>query len=127
MHIALEEAIALFESWRATATVLKVFAPSAGKSRELQGTVSSVKGPLIEITEGENKFEVNLADAEFNGDRRAAPNSKHGAYLVCEYRNGDRWSFYSPLPAKQEAVPNPDRRTGGYTPFPLNGKKPDER
>jgi hypothetical protein len=126
MHISLEEAIAFFESWRATSTVLKVYAPSTGKSRELQGTVSSVKGPRIEIADGENKLEVNLADADFNGDRRAAPNAKHGAYLVCEYRNGDRWSFYSPLPAKQEVPPSPDRRTPGYTPFPLNVKKPGE-
>ena len=125
MHISLEEAIAFFNSWKTAATTLKVYSSSTGQTRELQAKVSNVKGAAIVLNNGENEIEVNLADADFNGDRRAAPKSKHGAYLVCEYRNGDRWSFYSPLPAQQEA-PNPDRRTPGYTPFPLNVKKPGE-
>ena len=104
MHISLEEAIAFFNSWKTAATTLKVYSSSTGQTRELQAKVSSVKGAAIVLNNGENEIEVNLADADFNGDR---------------------WSFYSPLPAQQEA-PNPDRRTPGYTPFPLNVKKPGE-
>ena len=51
---------------------------------------------------------MDLSGADFNGDRRSPPNANHGAYLVCEFRNEDRWSFYAPA-----ATPLPVLRTAG--------------
>src|ERR1700691_173598 len=110
MHISLEEAISMFNSWKAAGTVLQASSSVIGPNRQLQATVIGIRGTVIDISDGEKETEVNLADAEFNGDRRSAPNAKHGAYLVCEYRNGDRWSFYSPHAAQPEVPAASERR-----------------
>ena len=103
MHIALDEAISLLDSWKATGTVLRVHLfRRAGHSREVRATVKDINGSVINFDADGEKIAIDLGGAEFNGDRRAPPNSSHGAYLVCEYRNGDRFSFYAPRPAQQE-------------------------
>ena len=112
MHITLDEAKSLLDSWKATGTVLKVYLPRAGRSQELQATVANISGAIVGIDASGDKIELDLTGAEFNGDRRSAPNSNQGAYLVCEYRNGDRYSFYAPRPAGPETEkPSTDRRS----------------
>ena len=58
--------------------------------------MKDINGSVINFDAGGEEIEIDLDGAEFNGDRRSPPNSSHGAYLICEYRNGDRFSFYAP-------------------------------
>jgi hypothetical protein len=102
MHITLDEAIPILDSWKASGTMLRVHLFRAGHGREVQGTVTGINAAVIDFHADAEKIAIDLDGAEFNGDRRPPPNSSHGAYLICEYRNGDRFSFYAPRPAQQE-------------------------
>src|SRR5208283_4028780 len=102
MHITLGEAISLLDSWKATGTVLRVRLFRAGQGRELQAKVKDISSAVVNFDAGGEEIAIDLDGAEFNGDRRAPPNSNHGAYLICEYRNGDRFSFYASRPTQQE-------------------------
>jgi hypothetical protein len=102
MHIELNEAISLLDSWKATGTVLRMHLFRAGQSRELQAKVKDINDAVINIDAHGEAIAIDLDGAEFNGDRRSPPSSNHGAYLVCEYRSGDRFSFYAPRPALDE-------------------------
>jgi hypothetical protein len=42
---------------------------------------------VIELRDDRTKVQVDLQDADFNGDVSSPP------YLVCEFRNGERYSF----------------------------------
>jgi hypothetical protein len=100
MNITFDEAVSLLDTWKTAGTVLRVHLSRAGNSRELQATIKDIQGAIVRVSAsvGGEETEVDLTGAEFNGDRRLAPNSSQGAYLVCEYRNGDRFSFYAPRP-----------------------------
>jgi hypothetical protein len=109
MHIALDEAILLLDSWRATGTALKVYLSRAGRRQELAGKVTGVRGSVVDVDANGEKIAVDLTAAEFNGDRRSALNGGQGPYLVCEYRNGDRCSFYAPRdPRPETGIPSAD-------------------
>lgn len=97
MHITLDEGISLLENWKSTETVLQIYfsRPGAGR-RELQAKIRTLRGSVVELDSSSDPAEVDLTGAELNGDMRTPLHSTHGAYLVCEYRNGDRWSFYAP-------------------------------
>jgi hypothetical protein len=110
MHIELNEAISLLDSWKATGTVLRVHLSRAGHSREIQATVKGINGMVTNVDANGEEIPINLDGAEFNGDRRSSPNSSYGAYLTCEYRNGDRFSFYAPRAAPQETRQSTERR-----------------
>jgi hypothetical protein len=105
MHITLEEAISLLDNWKQMGTLLRVRCSSPGDLRELQATVESVKDGVAELGSGSEEIKIDLHGAEFNGDRRESARSDYGAYLVCEYRNGDRYSFYAPR-TKESERPN---------------------
>jgi hypothetical protein len=96
MHITIDEAIGLLNGWKVDETLLDVHVSIAGHGRRFQATVISIGGEVVSLSGSEGETEVDLAGATFNGDRRASPNSHYGAYLVCEYGNGDVWSFYAP-------------------------------
>ena len=110
MHIELNEAISLFDSWKAAGTVLRVHLFRAGQSRELPALVKDISGAAINFNANGEEMAIDLDRAEFNGDRRSSPNSSYGAYLTCEYRNGDRFSFYAPRAAQQETSRSTERR-----------------
>jgi hypothetical protein len=111
MHITIEEAISLLDVWRTQETVLDIHFSCAGNRRELHETVVGIKGGVVNLSGAEGATRLDLTGAEFNGDRRCPPNSNHGAYLVCEYANGDRWSFYAPRPFDFEPrIPPVERR-----------------
>jgi hypothetical protein len=42
---------------------------------------------VIELRDDRTKLQVDLQEADFNGDVSSP------AYLVCEFRNGERYSF----------------------------------
>lgn len=110
MHITPDEAISILKGWVADKTVLRVCLSRPGASREIHGCISEIKGKTIKIGNASETIEINLYDAEFNGDRRAAANSPYGPYLVCEFRNDDRWAFYAPRKANSE-TPSVERRS----------------
>jgi hypothetical protein len=110
MHITLDEAVSLLDSWKTTGTVLRVHLFRAGQSREVHATVKGTNGAVLNLDANGEEIVIDLDGAEFNGDRRSAPYSNHGAYLVCEYRNGDRLSFYAQRAAQQETKQSIERR-----------------
>jgi hypothetical protein len=110
MHITIDEAIAILDSWKTGETLLDVHASIAGHGRKFQASVISVRG-VVSLSGSEGETEVDLAGATFNGDRRASPNSHYGACLICEYGNGDVWSFYAPRRLGIESgIPSIERR-----------------
>jgi len=98
------------DSWKTTVTTLRIHLFRSGQSRELQAKVKDINGTVISFDTNGEDIATDLDGAEFNGDRRSPPNSSHGAYLICEYRNGDRFSFYAPLPAQEETGHQPTER-----------------
>ena len=112
MHIAVNEAVSLLNSWKSSETVLKAHLFRAGQSRGVQATVKAINGAVINFDADGEEIAIDLNGAEFNGDRRSAPTLIHGAYLVCEYRNGDRFSFYAPRPTQEEIEHQSTERRG---------------
>jgi hypothetical protein len=111
MHITIDEAIAILDSWKTGETLLDVHVSIAGHGRTFQATVISVTGEVVNLSGSEGETEADLAGATFNGDRRASANSHYGAYLVCDYVNGDFWSFYAPRRLGIESsIPSIERR-----------------
>jgi hypothetical protein len=111
VHITIDEAIAIFDRWKTDETTLDVHVSSTGHGRNLQTTVVGISGSVVLLRGSEGETQVDLAGATFNGDRRPSPNSHYGAYLVCEYGNGDFWSFYAPRPfAMEPRIPSFERR-----------------
>jgi hypothetical protein len=103
MNLRLEEAISLFETWRSEQTELDVHFSTRKENKELRARVKSVAGTAIMLAGETEDVEVQLEGADFNGDRGAPLNAKHGSYLVCEFRNDDRWAFYAPAKPKGKA------------------------
>jgi hypothetical protein len=110
MHITAEEAVSLLNSWSSEQTVLRVCFSKPGANTEAHGRITGVSGKTVMMDSDSGKMEISLYDAEFNGDSRAPAGSSHGAYLICEFRNDDRWAFYAP---RQSNAKNPiiERRT----------------
>ena len=105
MHITLEEAISLLDNWKLMGTLLRVRCSRPDGLRELKATVKSIKDGVAELSAISEEMKIDLHGAEFNGDRRESARSDYGAYLVCEYPNGDRYSFYAPR-TKESEDPN---------------------
>ena len=96
MHIDLTEALALLQSWKEAETELQLSSFAGGKARKLATKVLAVNGNTVVLADPQGHLEVDLSAAEFNGDRRSPANSNQGPYLVCEFRNDDRWAFQAP-------------------------------
>lgn len=100
MNINLQEALALLDTWRENRTPLRVhFSSRTSKPLELQVTITDISGQIVSLDAGSEQLKLELMDAEFNGDRVAPRNAAHGPYLICEFRNEDRWTFYAPRSA----------------------------
>ncbi len=113
MHITIDEAIAILDNWKTGETPLDVHVSRVGEGRKLQTTVVGISGTVVSLGGNEGETKLDLTGASFNGDRRASASSNYGA-LVCEYGNGDFWSFYAPRPLNIEArIPASERRRRG--------------
>jgi hypothetical protein len=88
MHIRLEEALTLVGIWKNQETPLQVHLSRSGVRQDLRGTIGGLQGTFVELLADQAKLQLDLQGADFNGDE-ASP-----AYLVCEFPNGDRYSFY---------------------------------
>lgn len=91
MNISLEEAFSLLGRWRDGNVSLRV--RLSNRRSPMDAQVRGIAGTVISLVSGAEELRVDLQGAEFNGDARAE-NSNHGPYLICEFRNGDRHSFY---------------------------------
>lgn len=87
MHIRLEEALTLLNGWRNRETPLQLHVSCSGLRQDLQGTIRDLHGTLVDVSVDQPKLQLDLQGADFNGDESSP------AYLVCEFPNGDRYSF----------------------------------
>jgi hypothetical protein len=90
MNISFAEAFSLLEAWRNASIPLQVH--FSGK--EFQATIGAITGTVVSLITGLENMQIDIQGAEFNGDARPK-SSNQSAYLVCEFRNGDRCSFYA--------------------------------
>jgi hypothetical protein len=96
MNISLEEAIALLEGWQKAGTEVRLHLSTQKGNREMRAVITSLAGSKVNIVADTEILTLDLKEAEFNGDRRSSPQTNQGPYLVCEFRNDDRWSFRAP-------------------------------
>ena len=111
MHITMDEAISLLDTWREENVPLIVYFSRPGASEpgpKLDARVTEIRGATVKFASGSQEIDVDLSGAEFNGDRRGPLSGDHGAYLICEFRNDDRWSFYAPR--IHSSIPETERR-----------------
>ena len=87
LHIPLDEALSLLSNWRNEGTRLRIHASGSGFRQDLQGTIRELKGTVVEVCADRTQVQVDLHGADFNGDMSSP------AHLVCEFHNGDRYSF----------------------------------
>jgi hypothetical protein len=87
MHIPLDEALSLLSGWKNEGTRLRIHASGSGFRQDLRGTIQELKGTVVEVCADRTKAQLDLQGADFNGD------VFFFAYLMCEFRNGDRYSF----------------------------------
>ena len=88
MHIRLEEALTLVRIWKNQETPLQVHVSRSGVRQDLRGTIRDLQGTFVDLLADQAKLQLDLQGADFNGDESSP------AYLVCEFPNGDRYSFY---------------------------------
>jgi hypothetical protein len=105
MHISSEEAMSLLIGWRNEGTPLEVRLSRSGAREEVRGTIRELRETIVEVFSDSGKLQVDLQGAEFNGDKSAPASSNYAAYLVCEFPNGDRSSFYVLRPTKSSSGP----------------------
>ena len=88
MHIPLDEALVLLNGWRNEGTPLRIHVSASGPPQALRGTIQELNGTVVEVHDDRTKLKVDLQGAQFNGDWSPP------AYLICEFRNQGRYSFY---------------------------------
>jgi hypothetical protein len=82
------KAFRLLEMWRSHGTTLQVNVRRSGIQQDIRSTIRKIRGTVVVVGTDQWDLEVDLQGADFNGDEKSA------AYLVCEFPNGDRSSFY---------------------------------
>ena len=100
MNISTEEAMWLLDSWKNRKTSLKVHSSRYGVPQDTEGFIEEIRGASVLISSALGQLQIDLEGAEFNGDKSAPSTSTYMAYLICEFRNGDRCSFHA-LRAKE--------------------------
>lgn len=96
MHLSREEAIAILTTWKETGTRLRVFFSQPGSDRMFEATVGEVTAVAVQLVSASESLGIELVGAQFNGDPDASPSSEYTAYLICEFRSGERCYFYVP-------------------------------
>jgi len=88
MNIRIDEALRLLTNWKNQETSLQVHLSRSGVREDFRGTIRNVEGSVIEFLDQHKKVQVDVQGADFNGDESSP------GYLVCEFANADRYSFY---------------------------------
>jgi hypothetical protein len=96
MHLSREEAMFILDMWWKAQTPLRVFFSRPGADRQFRATISELTASAVKLVSGSEALHVELEGAEFNGDQNAAASSDYHAYLVSQFRDGDRCYFYVP-------------------------------
>lgn len=86
----------MLSAWKREGTALRIFFPRPEASREFYATIGGLTASAVELVSASDTLGVELEGAEFNGDPNASPSSEYKAYLVCEFRTGERCYFYVP-------------------------------
>src|ERR1700730_9487374 len=94
MHVSLDEAMSLLNTWSTEGVSLQVHSSRSGLREDLRGAIRALRGTIVEIISDSKELQIDLQGADFNGDKSPPPGSQYAGYLVCEFRNGDRCSFY---------------------------------
>ena len=92
MHIRLDEALTLLSRWKIRETPLNVYVSRPGSVQDLHGKVRELEGTTVEVHDDRSSLQLDLQGADFNGDGSSRE------YLVCEFRDGKRYSFYGLQP-----------------------------
>jgi hypothetical protein len=88
MHLRLDEALNLLNNWKNRETPLNVYVSRPGFLQDLNGKVRELRGTIVEVCADQSNLQLDLEGADFNGDGFTRE------YLVCEFRDGKRYSFY---------------------------------
>lgn len=86
----------MLTAWKDAETVLRVLCRGHGSGQELRAVIRAVTPLAVELFSDVESLNIELEGAEFNGDPNAGASSDYDAYLVCEFRSGDRCYFYAP-------------------------------
>jgi hypothetical protein len=95
VNLTTPEALALLELWKASSTALDVTANTEASLRKERAKIKEVSGDSVLIATAMSELKINLAGARFNGDQHAPSSFRYSAYLICEFQNDDRWTFYA--------------------------------
>jgi hypothetical protein len=95
VNLTAPEALVLLERWKANSTVLDVTGDTQGGLRKDQAKVKEVSGDSVRVATATGELKISLAGAIFNGDPDAPSSFRYSAYLICEFKNDDRWTFYA--------------------------------
>jgi hypothetical protein len=95
VNLTTPEAMALFERWKANSTVVDVTGNTKAGLRKDQAKIKEVSGDSVQIATATGELKIILAGASFNGDPNPPSSFRYSAYLICEFNNDDRWTFYA--------------------------------
>jgi hypothetical protein len=95
LNLSLSEALNLLNDWKKSGVSLQIRLMKGARREEFPGKIEAVKAACVDIS-GNPFGQIDLQAAEFNGGSDPSANSKYSTYLVCEFPNGDRCSFYLP-------------------------------
>jgi hypothetical protein len=98
MHLKISEALALLEHWRSEQAELEVTGATANGNTKGLAKVEATEDLSVTIATSSGLLKIDLTGADFNGDHTMPAQSRHAAYLVCEFKNNDRWAFYALRP-----------------------------
>jgi hypothetical protein len=93
LNLSLGEALNLLNDWKKSGVVLQIRMAKGTHREEFSGKIEAVKAACVDIS-GRTVGQIDLKAAEFNGGSDPSASSKYSTYLVCEFPNGDRCSFY---------------------------------
>ena len=66
MHITIDEAIAILDSWKTAETLLDVHVSGAGQGRKLHVAVIGISGTVVSLAGNEGETKLDLAGATLN-------------------------------------------------------------
>jgi|HubBroStandDraft_6_1064221.scaffolds.fasta_scaffold1681884_2 hypothetical protein len=98
MHLTVPEALALLQRWRSDQVELEVTGSNANEKTTGLAKIEAVMGASVVLATSAGLLTIDLTGADFNGGQSMPAESRHAAYLVCEFKNDDRWAFYALRP-----------------------------
>ena len=98
MHLKVSEALALLEHWWSERAELEVAGATVNGNMKGLAKIEATERRSVTIAMSSGRLKIDLTGADFNGDHTMPAQSRHAAYLVCEFKNNDRWAIYALRP-----------------------------